>query len=56
MYASHRFLTFFSFVSFRRYGGLQLSRFPQIMLNFRSKSTGQLSMVSYVLNVIGSVS
>jgi len=36
------------------YGGLQLSRFPQIMLNFRSKSTGQLSMVSYVLNVIGS--
>ncbi len=36
------------------YGGLQLSRLPQIMLNYRSKSTGQLSIVSYILNVIGS--
>jgi hypothetical protein len=30
------------------------SRFPQIIKNFRSKSTGQLSILTYGLNVAGS--
>eukprot|EP01105_Mastigella_eilhardi_P020763 TRINITY_DN4980_c0_g1_i2.p2 TRINITY_DN4980_c0_g1~~TRINITY_DN4980_c0_g1_i2.p2 ORF type:complete len:186 (+),score=68.99 TRINITY_DN4980_c0_g1_i2:464-1021(+) len=32
-----------------------LSKFPQIVANFRSGSTGQLALVTYLLNFVGSV-